>query len=53
MVTAGNWSEFALKGKQVIMGVFLPLLSVVIPILLITVHQIRKRFGRKLSKIVK
>ncbi len=45
MMTAGNWAEFSLKGDKVIMGVLLPLVSVIIPVLLVTVHLIRKRFG--------
>ncbi|UUZ94747.1 spore germination protein [Paenibacillus sp. P25] len=45
MITAGSWTEFALKGKELIMGFFLPLLSVIIPVLLLAVHQLRKRFG--------
>lgn len=45
MMTAGNWSEFLLKGQKVIMGVFIPLTGVIIPIVLLIVHLIRKRFG--------
>ncbi|WP_199614801.1 GerAB/ArcD/ProY family transporter [Paenibacillus alkalitolerans] len=45
MMTAGNWSEFSMKGQKVIMGVLLPLVSLIIPVLLLTVHLIRKRFG--------
>ncbi|MBE1445908.1 GerAB/ArcD/ProY family transporter [Paenibacillus sp. OAS669] len=45
MMTAGSWTEFEQEGKQVIIGVFLPLLSIIIPVLLLVVHLIRKRFG--------
>ncbi|QYR22752.1 spore germination protein [Paenibacillus sp. sptzw28] len=45
MMTAGNWSEFSLKGEKVIMGVLIPLTGILIPVLLIVVHLIRKRFG--------
>jgi spore germination protein KB len=45
MGTAGNMSEFVLKGEKVITGMFIPLTGVIIPIVLLMVHAIRKRFG--------
>jgi spore germination protein KB len=45
MGTAANWSEFVLKGQKVITGMFIPLTGVIIPVLLLAVHLIRKRFG--------
>jgi spore germination protein KB len=45
MMLASNWAEFEQAGRQVIMSVLLPIYSVFIPVLLLMVHLIRKRFG--------